>query len=330
VEHERQPRRPPRLEAEEKDHAELAEVMESADHPRRGDGGAEGRQEDIGHDEEVRDPDVIGEEEDPIIKDDAEPDDEGQQGVQGEMAAVTEELESIEKLAEKPYGGVPGALGQGFQEERDDADGLLPAEIEQQRHRQDGRGHGDAESPPEGQPLSGLLPDGPGRGEEGPGEEEQPEEQAHGEHVEDPLHDDRADGKAGPQVLLAGEVERLDQLAQPAGEKGADREADNIGRQEVPEAHVKLLGGDEHVPARGPGDKLGGRQGDDQQEERQADVGDGGRDLVPRDAAPEKEEEAEHQGDDGGDLQDIRSHGRGQYYHEIGDAEIGDMGKFGT
>ena len=67
--------------------------------------------------------------------------------------------------------------------------------------------------------------------------------------VEGPLDDDGPDGKAGPDALLAGEVERLDELAQPAREYGVGGEADDMGRDEVPETDVDLLPGDQDLPA---------------------------------------------------------------------------------
>ncbi len=70
--------------------------------------------------------------------------------------------------------------------------------------------------------------------------------------------------KPGRRFSLRAQIERLDQLADAAGEEGADREADDVGRHEVPEAHVELLGGDEDLPAQGSGDELGCHQGDDQ------------------------------------------------------------------
>ena len=232
------------------------------------------------------------------------------------MAWGTEEIEPGDELAEESEDGPAGLFGKGFKEDGDDTEGPLPEEIEEEGQGQESRGDGDADGPPEGQPLSGLHAERPGPGEKGLREEEKAQQQAVRHEVEDALDDDRAHGEARPQAFLAGQVQGLDQLAEAAGEDSADREADDVGRDEVPEADIDLLTGDEDVPAEGPGDEVKGRQRDEQQEKREADVGDLGGDLLPLDAAAEKIEENEHQDDDGNDFRQVPLHRRGPWYHE--------------
>ena len=145
---------------------------------------------------------------------------------------------------------------------------------------------------------------------ERPGDHEEPEQDAVGDRVEDPLDDDRADGEARPQALLAGQIHGPDQLAQAAGDDGVDGEADGVGREQVAEADVGLLPGDEHLPAEGPGDEVEDRQGDGQEEQGDADVDDLGRDLFPGDAAAEEIEEDDRQDDADREAADMLAHGR--------------------
>src|SRR5512141_1054083 len=171
VEAERDAGGPARLEPEKKDHAELAKVVEAADHARRGDGRADARQKDIRDDQKVRHVDMIGGEEDPVEEGDAQPDYEGEHGVQGELAPVPEEAQPVDELAEEPENDRTGLFGQGLEDESDDAQGAFPEEIKEQDDDQDGRGDPDADESEDGQSPAGLFADGPGRSEERPGDE---------------------------------------------------------------------------------------------------------------------------------------------------------------
>ena len=299
------------IQAEDEDQGQLAEVVEAADHARRGDGGADGGQENIGDDEEIRHADVVGEEEDPVEENDAQPDGDREPGVQGQLAGGLEELEPVDELTEDLEDGRAGLSGKRLEDEADDAEGPFPEKIEKEGRDQESRSDADAERPPESQPLACLRSDGPGPGEEGPGEEEEAQEQAHRGHVEDALDDDRAHGEARPQAFLAGQVQGLGQLAQAAGEDGADREADDVGRNEVSEPDILFLAGDEDVPADGPGDEMECSPRDEQEEEGEVDVGDIGGNLSPIDAAAEKIEENEHEGRAGRDFREVPVHRRG-------------------
>ena len=301
-------RRQARVQAQDEDHGQLAEVVKTADHTGCRDGGADARHEDVRDEQKIGQADVVGEEEDPVEEEDAQPDNQGQDGVEGQLTGGLEELETVDELAEDLEDGRAGLFGERFEDEADDAEGPLPEEIEEEGRRQEGRGDGQADRPPDGQLFARLWADGPGPGEEGPGQEEESQEQAHRRHVEDALDDDRAHGEARPQAFLAGEVQGLGQLAQTAGEDGADRVADDVPGDKVAEADIDLLPGDEDVPAEGPGDEMEGRPGDEQEEERDVDVGDVGGDLAPLDTAAEEIEENGHEDDGDSDFKEVPAH----------------------
>lgn len=90
------------VQVEERDQADLAEVIVSAGHAGRRDGGPDHGHEHVGDDEKVRDADAEGEHQDPVIEDDAQPDDKGQERVHDEVAGGVEELQAVDELAGEP------------------------------------------------------------------------------------------------------------------------------------------------------------------------------------------------------------------------------------
>ncbi len=135
---------------------------------------------------------------------------------------------------------------------------------------------------------------------ERPGQEKCPQQKTHREHVEDPLDNDRADRITLADVLLLGEVERLDQLSQSAGENEGHRKTDGISGKGIKKFDSALFGPEQVFPAETSCGQVDGGHENDENNEGDVDLGEIAEDRLPIDFAEEKIEENKRQKEDGG------------------------------
>ena len=234
-----------------------------------------------------------GKEQEPVIKDDAQPDSEGHEGENNDVPRGVEELQTLDELVGQRQ-NLPGPSGRKrLQKERGDTERLVLEEVEGKAKEEEDRGEGDARLAPKKEAGVGLGVDAKDRGIQRPGQKEDAEEEAHGEDVEDALDDDRPHDETLAHAFLFSEVEGLDDLAEAAGEDIGHGEADGVAREHVEETDAFLLVPQEEVPAGGPGEEVQGNKQNDQCEKEDVDAGQVAEDLLPIDAPQEKEEEDE-------------------------------------
>ncbi len=144
---------------------------------------------------------------------------------------------------------------------------------------------------PDEEPAGVGRAEGKGGAVQGPGQEKDGQQEDHGDDIEQALHDYGAQGEARVDVFLLGQEERLDDLAQAAGQDEGHREPHGLAGHQVVELDVLLLRQDEILPAPGPGDEVDGSEQDEEDEKDEVDVGQVREKLAPFDAAEEKEEQ---------------------------------------
>lgn len=160
----------------------------------------------------------------------------------------------------------PDPFGERLDEESQHSQGPLPHDVDDgDQGEQDGRG-GQAHDPPECQPAVGLRSDLEDPRKQRPGQEKEPHEKDHCEDVEDALHDHGPDGEALADALLLGQVKRLDDLSDSAGEDECDRETHDVSVDHVRKTDIFLLMDKEVSPAEAACEEVQERQGKKEQE----------------------------------------------------------------
>ena len=308
----------------ELDQAELAEGVEAADHPRRGDRRPDSGQEYVGNEQEETGSDAERQEKDPIKKSDPQPDDVGQPGIGEEVAGRVEKLQPVDELMEELEDGLPEFMRKRLEDDGRDLEGLLPEEIKEEAEDEKGRGDRRPDDPPEDQVFFGLGLDLEDRSVKRPGEKEDPQERAHREHVEDALDDDRADEETGAAALFLGQIKGFDELSDAAGQHERHGESHRVGRDQVAEAGVGFLMNEEIFPTEGAGPQMKRGEEEGAGEPTEADLLQVPPNIRPIDAPKKEKKEDGREKDSDDDLDPgFPGHDETSSYHKQLSLKIG-------
>jgi hypothetical protein len=304
------------VDAVEEGQPDLGKPVESADHAGGGDGRSDHGQKNIRQKQDIEQLDAEGEKEDPIIKNNPQPDHKRKKRIEQEILPGPEKLQAADELLGQQDHPLGKPLRKRPEKKGDDPESLFPEKIKGEADEEESGGKGNADDPPEIQlgiaHGSGIEP----RGVERPGQQKNAEEKAHGEHIENPLDHHRSDGEAGPDFFFLRQIEWLDQLPHPAGQGEVDGEPDRVSGKHAPEPDVPFLRKKEISPSPGARDQVERRQDDDQDKKRKMDLGKVPVDLPPVHAAEEEIEENARDNKDEDEADPAFSHDGASMVHQ--------------